>query len=112
MQPGELPIKYAGFSTCFRKEAGSHGRDAWGIFRVHQFEKVSPAQRHKKDDSNSLQIEQFVLTHPEKSWEAFESMIQVSEEFYQSLKVPYRVVAIVSSALNNAAAKKYVDTSH
>jgi seryl-tRNA synthetase len=40
IQPGELPIKYAGYSTCFRKEAGSHGKDAWGIFRVHQFEKV------------------------------------------------------------------------
>jgi seryl-tRNA synthetase len=42
LQPKELPVKYAGYSTCFRKEAGSHGRDAWGIFRVHQFEKVSP----------------------------------------------------------------------
>src|ERR1700710_781428 len=57
---------------------------------------------------NVPQIEQFVITHPEKSWEAFESMIQVSEEFYQSLKVPYRIVAIVSGALNNAAAKKLV----
>ncbi|KFY76185.1 hypothetical protein V498_09739 [Pseudogymnoascus sp. VKM F-4517 (FW-2822)] len=81
----ELPIKYAGFSTCYRREAGSHGRDAWGIFRV----------------------EQFVLTDPEKSWEAFEDMITVSEEFYKSLGVPYRVAAIVSGALNNAAAKKY-----
>ncbi|KFX90227.1 hypothetical protein V490_06580 [Pseudogymnoascus sp. VKM F-3557] len=87
----ELPIKYAGFSTCYRREAGSHGRDAWGIFRVHQFEKV----------------EQFVLTDPEKSWEAFEDMITVSEDFYKSLGVPYRVAAIVSGALNNAAAKKY-----
>lgn len=87
----ELPIKYAGFSTCFRREAGSHGRDAWGIFRVHQFEKV----------------EQFVLTDPEKSWEAFEDMIGISEEFYKSLGVPFRVVAIVSGALNNAAAKKF-----
>ncbi|KAI9746436.1 MAG: Cytosolic seryl-tRNA synthetase [Claussenomyces sp. TS43310] len=86
----ELPIKYAGFSTCYRREAGSHGRDAWGIFRVHQFEKV----------------EQFVLTDPEKSWEAFDQMIAHSEDFYKSLGVPYRVVAIVSGALNNAAAKK------
>ncbi|TVY85183.1 Cytoplasmic Serine--tRNA ligase [Lachnellula suecica] len=89
--PKDLPIKYAGFSSCYRKEAGSHGRDAWGIFRVHQFEK----------------IEQFLLTDPEKSWEAFEDMISISEEFYKSLGVPYQVVAIVSGALNNAAAKKY-----
>lgn len=87
----DLPIKYAGFSTCYRKEAGSHGRDAWGIFRVHQFEKV----------------EQFVITDPEKSWEAMDDMIAVSEEFYRSLGVPFRVVTIVSGALNNAAAKKF-----
>ncbi|KAA8572914.1 hypothetical protein EYC84_003467 [Monilinia fructicola] len=87
----DVPIRYAGFSSCYRREAGSHGRDAWGIFRVHQFEK----------------IEQFVLTDPEKSWEEFDRMISFSEEFYQSLGVPYRVVAIVSGALNNAAAKKY-----
>jgi seryl-tRNA synthetase len=86
-----LPIKYAGYSTCFRKEAGSHGKDAWGIFRVHQFEKV----------------EQFVLCHPEKSWEMMEEMIRVSEEFYQSFNFSYRVVNIVSGELNNAASKKY-----
>ncbi|KAK9453680.1 hypothetical protein V1511DRAFT_504177 [Dipodascopsis uninucleata] len=91
-QPAEqLPKRYAGYSSCFRREAGSHGRDAWGIFRVHAFEK----------------IEQFVLTEPEKSWEEFDKMISHSEEFYQSLKLPYRVVAIVSGELNNAAAKKY-----
>ncbi|KAJ1800268.1 Cytosolic seryl-tRNA synthetase [Coemansia sp. RSA 2399] len=87
----QLPIKYAGYSTCFRKEAGAHGKDTWGIFRVHQFEK----------------IEQFVLTEPEKSWEMFDEMIGTSEEFFQSLGISYRVVSIVSSALNNAAAKKY-----
>ncbi|KAI1339016.1 hypothetical protein F5Y15DRAFT_89827 [Xylariaceae sp. FL0016] len=87
----ELPIKYAGFSTCYRREAGSHGRDAWGIFRVHQFEKV----------------EQFVLTDPEKSWEMFDEMFATSEEFYKSLGLPYQVVVIVSGALNNAAAKKH-----
>ncbi|KAK7208382.1 cytosolic seryl-tRNA synthetase [Myxozyma melibiosi] len=91
-QPSEqLPKRYAGYSSCFRREAGSHGKDAWGIFRVHAFEK----------------IEQFVLTEPEKSWEEFDKMIAHSEEFYQSLKLPYRVVAIVSGELNNAAAKKY-----
>ncbi|KAN0139264.1 hypothetical protein V8E53_002765 [Lactarius tabidus] len=87
----QLPIKYAGYSTCFRKEAGSAGRDMWGIFRVHQFEKV----------------EQFCLTEPEKSWEMFDSMIATSEAFYQSLGIPYRVVAIVSGALNLAASQKY-----
>ncbi|KAJ3020023.1 Cytosolic seryl-tRNA synthetase [Thoreauomyces humboldtii] len=87
----ELPKKYAGQSTCFRKEAGAHGRDTWGIFRVHQFEKV----------------EQFVLTDPEKSWEMHEEMIAIAEEFYKSLGLPYHVISIVSGALNNAAAKKY-----
>lgn len=87
----ELPIKYAGFSTCFRKEAGSHGKDAWGIFRVHQFEK----------------IEQFVFCKPEDSWKHFDEMIDTSEDFYKSLNLPYRIVAIVSGALNNAASKKY-----
>jgi len=87
----QLPVKYAGYSTCFRKEAGSHGKDTWGIFRVHQFEKV----------------EQFCITEPEKSWETFDAMVATSEEFYQSLGLPYRVVAIVSGALNLAAAQKY-----
>ncbi|KAL0074258.1 seryl-tRNA synthetase [Phycomyces blakesleeanus] len=87
----QLPIKYAGYSTCFRKEAGAHGKDTWGIFRVHQFEK----------------IEQFVLTDPEKSWEMFYDMIGHSEDFFKSLGLSYRVVSIVSGALNNAAAKKY-----
>jgi seryl-tRNA synthetase len=63
----------------------------WGIFRVHQFEKV----------------EQFCITEPEKSWEMFESMVANSEAFYQSLGIPYRIVAIVSGALNLAAAQKY-----
>ncbi|KAJ2309436.1 Cytosolic seryl-tRNA synthetase, partial [Coemansia sp. Cherry 401B] len=62
----QLPIKYAGYSTCFRKEAGAHGKDTQGVFRVHQFEK----------------IEQFVLTEPEKSWEMFDDMIAASEEFF------------------------------
>jgi seryl-tRNA synthetase len=83
--------RYAGQSTCFRKEAGAHGRDTWGIFRVHQFEKV----------------EQFVICHPDKSWEMHEEMIQTAKEYYESLKLPYHVVSIVAGALNNAAAKKY-----
>lgn len=87
----DLPIKYAGISPCFRKEAGSSGKDTWGIFRVHQFEKV----------------EQFCITTPEESWSVHEEMIKTSEEFMQSLKLPYRVINIVSGALNDAAAKKY-----
>ncbi|CAG2215685.1 SARS [Mytilus edulis] len=87
-----LPIKYLGYSTCFRQEVGSHGRDTRGIFRVHQFEKV----------------EQFVLTspHDNKSWEIFEEMIGNAEEFNKVLGIPYRVVNIVSGALNHAASKK------
>ncbi|KAL4787757.1 hypothetical protein BJX76DRAFT_317517 [Aspergillus varians] len=91
LQDKELPIRYAGYSTCYRKEAGAHGKDAWGIFRVHQFEK----------------IEQFILTKPEDSWKTFDEMIATSEEFYQSLGLPYQIVSIVSGALNNAAAKKF-----
>ncbi|XP_029117848.2 serine--tRNA ligase isoform X1 [Elaeis guineensis] len=91
--PSELPIRYAGYSTCFRKEAGSHGRDTLGIFRVHQFEKV----------------EQFCITSPNDndSWEMHEEMIKNSEDFHKELNIPYQVVAIVSGALNDAAAKKY-----
>nr|XP_048324487.1 serine--tRNA ligase isoform X1 [Ziziphus jujuba var. spinosa] len=93
IHPSQLPIRYAGYSSCFRKEAGSHGRDTLGIFRVHQFEKV----------------EQFCLTSPngEDSWVMHEEMIKNSEDFYKMLNIPYQVVAIVSGALNDAAAKKY-----
>lgn len=87
----ELPYRYAGLSTCFRKEAGAAGRETWGIYRVHQFEKV----------------EQFVITKAEDSWAELERMIGVSEEFMQALGLPYRVINIVSGALNDAAAKKY-----
>eukprot|EP00249_Psilotum_nudum_P013410 c24313_g1_i1 orf=192-1334(+) len=93
IHPSKLPIKYAGYSSCFRKEAGAHGRDTLGIFRVHQFEK----------------IEQFCVTSPldNKSWEMHEEMLRNSEEFYQQLGLPYQVVEIVSGALNDAAARKY-----
>lgn len=65
--------RYAGYSTCFRKEAGSHGRDTLGIFRTHQFEKV----------------EQFCITSPndDDSWKMFDEMIKNSEEFYQQVLV-------------------------
>lgn len=87
----KLPIKYAGYSTCFRKEAGAHTRDTRGIFRVHQFEK----------------IEQICITSKEESWNMMEQMIKTAEDFYDSLGIAYRTVAIVSGALNNAATKKY-----
>ena len=103
-----LRSRYAGYSTCYRKEAGAHGKDAWGIFRVHQFEKVRTESVIRISLLNrSMQIEQFVFTKPEDSWKAFDDMISISEQFYQSLGLPYHVVAIVSGALNNAAAKKY-----
>lgn len=88
-----LPIRYSGFSTCFRQEVGSHGRDTRGIFRVHQFEK----------------IEQFCITEPgnNKSWEMLDEMIGNAEAFNKTLGIPYRIVTICSGALNNAAAKKY-----
>jgi len=91
IEQAKYPLRYAGISSCFRREAGSSGRDIRGIFRVHQFEK----------------IEQFVYTDPKSSWEEHENMIRLAEEFWQSLGIPYQVIAIVSKALNNAAAKKY-----
>ncbi|VDK26152.1 unnamed protein product, partial [Taenia asiatica] len=93
MSPTELPLRYAGISTCFRQEVGSHGRDTRGIFRVHQFEKV----------------EQFCITSPydNASWEMFDEMISTAERFFKVLGIPYRVVSIVSGELNNAAAMKY-----
>ncbi|CAA9986551.1 serine--tRNA ligase, putative [Plasmodium knowlesi strain H] len=86
-----LPLKYAGVSSCFRKEAGAHGKDIRGILRVHQFDK----------------IEQFCLSLPQTSSKVHKQMMKTCEEFYQSLNIPYRIVSIVSGALNNAAAIKY-----
>ena len=93
LKESELPLKYCGYSSCFRKEAGSHGKDTWGIFRVHQFDKV----------------EQFVICEDniEISDKFQQEMLSISEEFYQSLEIPYRVVSIVSGELNNAAIRKY-----
>jgi seryl-tRNA synthetase len=91
MAEATLPKRYAGYSACFRKEAGSHGRDTWGIFRVHQFDKV----------------EQFIVCEPEESPKHHKAMVETAEAFYQSLGIPYRVVNICSGELNNAAAIKY-----
>lgn len=87
----QLPKMYAGYSTCFRKEAGSHGKDMWGLFRVHQFEK----------------IEQFCITEPDQSRAMLAHMLANSRAFYENLGIPYRVVGIVTGALNNAAATKF-----
>lgn len=87
----ELPVRYAGISPCFRKEAGAHGRDQKGIFRVHQFEK----------------IEQFVFARPEESWEEHEKMLSIAEEFYQNLEIPHRVVLLSSGDMGKISAKTY-----
>jgi len=87
----ELPIRYAGFSTCFRREAGTYGKDTTGIFRVHQFDKV----------------EMFSFCHPEKSEEEHEFILSVEEDLLQSLEIPYRVVDVCAGDLGASAAKKY-----
>jgi len=86
----DLPIKHAGYSTCFRKEAGRHGHDTAGIFRVHQFDKV----------------EQFVVTTPKESESALKEMVDLATSFYKSLGMSFRVVDMVSGKLNDAAARK------
>ena len=93
LDPSELPKRYAGFSTCFRKEAGASGKDNWGIFRVHQFEKV----------------EQFCITSPHggESDKVHHQMINNSCEFLKTLGIPFRVVCVVSGELNYSTSKKY-----
>nr|MDO8134494.1 serine--tRNA ligase [Candidatus Njordarchaeum guaymaensis] len=86
-----LPIKFAGISPCFRKEAGAHGKDTKGIFRVHQFNKV----------------EQFIFCKREDSWKFHEELIRNAEELYQKLSIPYRVVNICTGDIGTVAAKKY-----
>ena len=87
----ELPLRYAGFSTCFRREAGTYGKDTTGIFRVHQFDKV----------------EMFSFCSPEKSEKEHEFILSVEEELLQSLEIPYRVVDVCAGDLGASAAKKY-----
>jgi seryl-tRNA synthetase len=86
-----LPLKYAGISPCFRKEAGAGSRDLKGIFRVHQFHK----------------IEQYVYAKPEESWDLMEELIGNAEELFKGLELPYRIVNIASGDLGAPAAKKY-----
>lgn len=87
----DLPLRYAGVSPCFRKEAGAHGKDQKGIFRVHQFEK----------------IEQFVFSRPEDSWKEHEQMLSIAEEFYQNLGIPYKVMLLSSGDMGKISAKTY-----
>ena len=89
--PGELPRRYAGFSTCFRREAGAAGKDTQGIFRVHQFDKV----------------EMFSFVEPEQSGDEHERLLAIEEEILQALEIPYRVVNIAADDLGASAAKKY-----
>ncbi len=91
LEGGDLPLRYAGVSPCFRKEAGAHGRDQKGIFRVHQFDK----------------IEQFVFSRPEESQKEHERMLAVAEEFYQSLEIPHRVMLLSSGDMGKVSAKTY-----
>jgi len=87
----DLPLKLAGISTCFRKEAGAHGKDTRGIFRTHQFNK----------------IEQFVFCAPEESWKLHEELVHNAEDLVQKLGLPYRVVNVCTADIGTVAAKKY-----
>ena len=87
----ELPVRYAGFSTCFRREAGTYGKDTAGIFRVHQFDKV----------------EMFVFTTPEESADEHDRLLEIEEQLVQELEVPYRVVNVAAGDLGASAAKKF-----
>ena len=91
LEESELPLRLAGISPCFRKEAGAHGKDTKGIFRVHQFNK----------------IEQFVFCKPEHSWDFLEELLKNAEDFCSSLGIAYRVVNICSGELSVLNAKKY-----
>ncbi len=86
-----LPVRYCGFSSCFRREAGTYGKDTRGIFRVHQFDKV----------------EMFSFSAPDASWDEHEFLLSVQEEILQALEIPYRVMNIAAGDLGQPAAKKY-----
>src|SRR3972149_4190112 len=88
----ELPLRFAGISACFRKEAGAHGKDTKGIFRVHQFEK----------------IEQFVFCNPKDSWKEFDLILKNSVELYKQLKIPFRTV-LLASGDTGAVSTKTID---
>jgi seryl-tRNA synthetase len=91
MEAGDLPKRYAGFSTCFRREAGAAGRDTHGIFRVHQFDKV----------------EMFSFCEPDSSREEHERILSLQERILAALEIPYRVVDIAVGDLGASAARKF-----
>jgi seryl-tRNA synthetase len=91
MSADDLPLRYAGFSTCFRREAGAAGKDTRGIFRVHQFDKV----------------EMFSFVEPSTSRDEHERLLAIEEEILQELEIPYRVVNVAAGDLGASAAKKY-----
>ena len=91
LETGALPLRYCGISPCFRTEAGSHGRDTKGIFRVHQFEKV----------------EMFIFSLPENSWDEHERMLALAEGLFRDLRIPYRVVNVCTGELSGVVAKRY-----
>jgi seryl-tRNA synthetase len=91
IEPGRLPLRYAGFSTCFRREAGAAGKDTQGIFRVHQFDKV----------------EMFTFVEPDESKAEHERLLEIEEQILEALGIPYRVVNIAVDDLGQSAAKKY-----
>jgi seryl-tRNA synthetase len=90
LEEDALPVRYAGFSTCFRREAGAAGKDTRGMFRVHQFNKV----------------EMFVFTHPEDSQAEHERMVAIEEDLLQTLGIPYRVVDVAAGDLGASAVRK------
>ncbi len=91
LSEADLPIRLCGISTCFRREAGAHGKDTRGIFRVHQFDKV----------------EMFSYSHPDRSWDEHEYLVGLQERLWQTLGLPYRVVDIAAGDLGDPAARKY-----
>jgi len=91
LEPAKLPHKYAGVSTCFRREAGSHGKDTKGVFRVHEFEKV----------------EQYVFCEPDESWDRFEDLRENFESIFRDLSLHYRIVNVCTGDMNDNAAKKF-----
>jgi seryl-tRNA synthetase len=91
LTPDQLPARYGGYSTCFRREAGTYGKDTRGIFRVHQFDKV----------------EMFSSCDPSESWDELERILQIEQQIIGGLELPYRVVNIAAGDLGPAAAKKY-----
>jgi len=91
LEADELPLRYVGFSPCFRSEAGAAGKDTRGMFRVHQFNKV----------------EQFSFTRPEASWDEHELLLANTEEVVAELGVPYRIVVLPTGDMSKASAKTY-----